>query len=264
MDAETGLYYYGARYYDARTSRWISTDPILEQYLSGKPNGGVYNGINLNLYNYCENNPINLIDPDGKRPLNSKEKEFYINIFGSAPKEIELTVTKVPFLREHSIAPKYSFAGRGRTPGNVIMRTDSPMNNDDSRKTLAHELAHQWDYENDPLAWSAVKREFFKKSVDVYDYGKNDFITGNIKIESLADIKFHEARMEFIADFVEHYELFKRYDELSKTQDTKYSESDKSIYKQMSDKQLSISKKYADVLLKSGIDGNYVKEVKAK
>ncbi len=33
VDKETGLYYFGARYYDARISRWISTDPALEKYI---------------------------------------------------------------------------------------------------------------------------------------------------------------------------------------------------------------------------------------
>ncbi len=33
QDAETGLYYYGARYYDAKLCKWISADPILEMYL---------------------------------------------------------------------------------------------------------------------------------------------------------------------------------------------------------------------------------------
>jgi len=47
-------------------SRWVSVDPILGSYLNGKPNGGVYNAINLNLYIYCLNNPINYFDPDGK------------------------------------------------------------------------------------------------------------------------------------------------------------------------------------------------------
>nr|WP_255491334.1 RHS repeat-associated core domain-containing protein [Dysgonomonas sp. ZJ279] len=32
LDEETGLYYYGARYYDPRTSLWISTDPLQEKY----------------------------------------------------------------------------------------------------------------------------------------------------------------------------------------------------------------------------------------
>ena len=66
LDKETGLYYFGARYYDARISRWISTDPIFETYLNGKRGrGGVYNSINMNVYTYAENNPITMFDPDG-------------------------------------------------------------------------------------------------------------------------------------------------------------------------------------------------------
>ncbi len=30
QDAETGLYYYGARYYDPRSSVWLNVDPIME------------------------------------------------------------------------------------------------------------------------------------------------------------------------------------------------------------------------------------------
>ncbi|WYD81321.1 MAG: RHS repeat-associated core domain-containing protein [Candidatus Electrothrix gigas] len=33
LDEETGLYYFGARYYDPRTSVWQTTDPILGDYL---------------------------------------------------------------------------------------------------------------------------------------------------------------------------------------------------------------------------------------
>ena len=59
------MYYHGARYRDAKTGVWLSVDPILEMYLAGKPAGGVYNPINMNLYNYCGNNPIKYIDTDG-------------------------------------------------------------------------------------------------------------------------------------------------------------------------------------------------------
>ena len=67
QDAETGLYYHGARYRDAKTGVWLSCDPALSLYLVGKGSGGgIYNSINLNLYTYCGNDPINYIDPDGK------------------------------------------------------------------------------------------------------------------------------------------------------------------------------------------------------
>src|SRR5574340_1089874 len=66
LDEETGLYYYGARYYDPRTSVWQSADPILWNYLSGKSSGGVYMPANLGLYSYARNNPMIMIDPDGR------------------------------------------------------------------------------------------------------------------------------------------------------------------------------------------------------
>ena len=54
FDEETGLYYYGARYYEPRLSLWMSTDPLQEKYP------------NINTYCYTINNPIIFIDPDGK------------------------------------------------------------------------------------------------------------------------------------------------------------------------------------------------------
>lgn len=67
-DSETGLYYYGARYYDPRVSVWISVDPMMEKYPGLSP------------YNYCLNNPVKLVDPDGKETedpsdLNKKTSE---------------------------------------------------------------------------------------------------------------------------------------------------------------------------------------------
>jgi RHS repeat-associated protein len=55
LDEESGLYYYGARYYDPKLSIWASVDPLAEKYPSHSP------------YCYVMNNPINAIDPDGRR-----------------------------------------------------------------------------------------------------------------------------------------------------------------------------------------------------
>ncbi|MBN2754492.1 MAG: DUF4329 domain-containing protein, partial [Candidatus Goldbacteria bacterium] len=71
----TGLYYYGARYYDPQVSLWMSPDPILDKYLpkfDEKDNskllgmGGVFNSLNLGLFTYTHQNPVKLVDPDGK------------------------------------------------------------------------------------------------------------------------------------------------------------------------------------------------------
>ncbi len=75
LDYETGLYYYGARYYDAKTSLWLNTDPLsgynpileTEHYIDGQHNGGVFNFGNLNTYTYTYQNPIRYIDPNGKQ-----------------------------------------------------------------------------------------------------------------------------------------------------------------------------------------------------
>jgi RHS repeat-associated protein len=51
-DAETGLYYYRARYFDPSAGRFLSEDPIRFQ-------GGA------NFYRYTHNSPLNWIDPSG-------------------------------------------------------------------------------------------------------------------------------------------------------------------------------------------------------
>jgi len=82
LDAETGLYYYGARYLDPRTSRWLSGDPAIYEgdYLPSAPindearkrnqnlpgMGGIFNHVNMHVYHYGGNKPVKFIDPDGR------------------------------------------------------------------------------------------------------------------------------------------------------------------------------------------------------
>jgi RHS repeat-associated protein len=91
LDAETGLYYYGARYLDPKTSRWLSADPAMGEYVPSAPvndearkrngnlpgMGGVFNVVNLHTYHYAGNNPVKYVDPDGreKRSLDNGEWE---------------------------------------------------------------------------------------------------------------------------------------------------------------------------------------------
>jgi RHS repeat-associated protein len=55
-EADIGLYYFGARWYDASLGRFISEDPIKGSMLSSQ---------SQNPYVYCMNNPLRYVDPSG-------------------------------------------------------------------------------------------------------------------------------------------------------------------------------------------------------
>lgn len=63
-DAETGLYYVRARYYDPVVGRFISEDP---SHLAG----------GLNLYAYAANNPVSFTDPSGLEPCRVDQVSFW-------------------------------------------------------------------------------------------------------------------------------------------------------------------------------------------
>ncbi|OQP39967.1 hypothetical protein A4H97_17270 [Niastella yeongjuensis] len=56
LDEETGLYYYGAGYYDPRTSIWQSVDPLSHKFPGWSP------------YSFAFDDPIRFADPTGAAP----------------------------------------------------------------------------------------------------------------------------------------------------------------------------------------------------
>jgi RHS repeat-associated protein len=68
-DQETGLHYNYQRYYDPKTGRYLTSDPI-----------GLAGGINP--FVYVKNNPVNFIDPEGKDLFRPKGSPYYVGRSG--------------------------------------------------------------------------------------------------------------------------------------------------------------------------------------
>ena len=86
-DFETGLYYLRSRYYDPETGRFINADDV-EMMIPQKPsNITVFtnNYYNLNIYSYCQNNPVVSSDYSGRKsksnPPNLTTKAFVLILF---------------------------------------------------------------------------------------------------------------------------------------------------------------------------------------
>src|SRR6266542_1373975 len=60
FDQDTGLYYYGARYYDSELARFVQADTVIPS---------LWNPQSYNRYSYALNNPLRYTDPDGHDPL---------------------------------------------------------------------------------------------------------------------------------------------------------------------------------------------------
>ena len=81
---DTGLYYYGARYYDDQLGRFLAADSILPD---------VYDPQQLNRFAYVRGNPLRLVDPDGHQ---AEDSDTYVHYFpldgflGFGGQEVEL------------------------------------------------------------------------------------------------------------------------------------------------------------------------------
>jgi len=116
LDAESGLYYYGYRYYNPIDGRWINRDPSEEQ-------GG------LNLYCFVQNQPVNLIDlfgmvatvpdPDGWPNVCCDKTKDFINALLDTVKERYADLRNDKDLWNNPKAVPRSKGGKGTWQGHV-------------------------------------------------------------------------------------------------------------------------------------------------
>jgi RHS repeat-associated protein len=77
-DEETGVYYYGMRYYAAWLCRFVSVDPLQFEYSELTP------------FQYASNNPVTMIDLDGAEGVKPEEKTGMADGRGSESNPIKL------------------------------------------------------------------------------------------------------------------------------------------------------------------------------
>ncbi|MDD6582286.1 MAG: RHS repeat-associated core domain-containing protein [Bacteroidales bacterium] len=99
-DEETGYSYFGARHYNSSLSIWLSVDPMSDKYPSLSP------------YVYCANNPVKLVDPNGREIVSISENQdanirinmhFYppISLQGGKPSREERVANMLMTLKQN-------------------------------------------------------------------------------------------------------------------------------------------------------------------
>ena len=122
-DADTGLYYFGARYLNPTTGLWLSTDPAFNDYLPAAPTkrvetsssaslpglGGIFNPVNLVVYHYAGNNALRLADSGGRMQILAED--IYGKPIGFHTQNAAKLITRVVLIREAAsfdpVNPRY-------------------------------------------------------------------------------------------------------------------------------------------------------------
>ena len=107
-DAATGLYFDRARYYDPALNRFISRDPL------------GYAGSPINLYEYCDDDPLDATDPSGLNTIHWPWGE------PTPTPPQPLPVTPTPGLPE----PNWGLLAPGFGPGVATFSINAPLNSE--------------------------------------------------------------------------------------------------------------------------------------
>ncbi len=87
-DVETGLSYFGSRYYSSELSLWLSVDPMADKYPHLSP------------FTFCANTPVRCADPNGEEVYEFDESGKYLGVSGE--KDCLNTYYEISFERHRS------------------------------------------------------------------------------------------------------------------------------------------------------------------
>lgn len=162
FDGTTGLYYYGARYYDPTIGRFITEDPIQDGW---------------NWFVYTANNPLKYVDPDGLYYIYPFEYQgkTYVGV-DSDPSLLKTRsfLTWIPFFD-----PVYDF---------VLYKTEGIQNisvtPEELAKSFTLSLATSIDYKS---ITKSTAGNILDNTVKIYGYIKN--IESTIKYNKQAELE---------------------------------------------------------------------------
>ena len=158
-DSETGLSYFGSRYYSSDLSIWLSVDPQSDKYAyqSG--------------YVYCGNNPIKVFDPNGEDEWEVNEITGRITYYSNDEPD-RLYVTTADGYRRYDIAPL--------DVDRTIMKQ---MYFDGTRTSFAaidkgDEMNQMFEYlaDNTFVEWTFIGASYFLDTKEGYITSNNDML----------------------------------------------------------------------------------------
>ena len=159
-DSETGLSYFGSRYYSSDLSIWLSVNPVADKYPS------------MSSYVYYANNPVKLVDPNGeeigepplKRIVNlGFQSKTFQKLFRKSGLTIENMSDIISFGNQSFINPytkKITLRDANSDMGNAIALTHEMTNRINAKKLKNNmESVRKGDISYETFADNAIRIE---------------------------------------------------------------------------------------------------------
>ncbi len=160
---------FGARQYDPFSARWTTRDPMAAKYGSMSP------------YNFCGNNPVNFVDPQGDTIIISQVGSIISNDY----------IDNVVMLRDYQNNDKYIGAIGGNIDISDVMPSLLALNSQKARMmgivdfALTVKTGSDWDMKNnEKTIWGYVWRQ----ELDLNRTDKTKFSFGTYSDMTAADI----------------------------------------------------------------------------
>jgi RHS repeat-associated protein len=207
FDEETGLYYFGARYYNPEQVTWLSADPL---YLHD-PAKSIAKPADLNPYAYVRHNPVNLFDPDGRDAIAQRAKnegrEAHVNVvMQNSQGRVSVDYASWKWIEMNNQGksfPALRMAAAGTHSGAVSVRAGGPIHEAATHdkvtlKTTAQQdarlvtLAKKLEKENGKEIYWNEKKVMFRESTIQYSMPDNTCL--DVSLNLMLDFVAGEAR----------------------------------------------------------------------